>query len=67
MPAWLDDILAEPTTSVPLAGKALGMGRNAAYEAARRGDIKTIDIGKLKRVPTNWLRKVLQIDNANVA
>ncbi len=62
MPDWLDAILREPTTSVPLAGKALGLGRNASYEAARRGNIKTIRMGKLKRVPTAWLRRELQID-----
>jgi hypothetical protein len=62
VPDWLDAILREPTTSVPLAGKALGLGRNASYEAARRGNIKTIRMGKLKRVPTAWLRRELQID-----
>ena len=37
--------------SVPEAGAMLGLGRNASYEAARRGDIPTIRIGKLIRVP----------------
>lgn len=62
MPDWLAKILAEPTTSVPLAGRALGLSRNAAYEAAIRGDIVTIQMGKLKRVPTSWLRKKLQVE-----
>jgi hypothetical protein len=39
------------TLSVPEAGKIYyDLGRNAAYEAAKRGDIPTIKIGKLKRV-----------------
>jgi hypothetical protein len=41
MPEWLRKILAEPTASVPDAGRALGISRNAAYQAASEGDIKT--------------------------
>ena len=33
-----------------------GLSRNASYEAARRGDIPTIKIGRLYRVPTAWVR-----------
>jgi excisionase family DNA binding protein len=36
---------------VPEAGAMLGLTRNASYEAAKRGDIPTIRIGKLIRVP----------------
>jgi excisionase family DNA binding protein len=56
--------LSEPTTrlviTVPEAGKILGLGRNAAYEAARRGDIPVIRIGKLLRVPTAAFHKMLE-------
>jgi hypothetical protein len=43
----------EPKTlTVPEAGRTyFGLGRNAAYDAARRGDIPTIKIGRLLRVP----------------
>jgi excisionase family DNA binding protein len=54
--------LGEPcprTISVPEAGRWLGMGRNAAYDAARRGDIPTIRIGKLIRVPIVALERLL--------
>ena len=37
--------------TVPEAGQMLGLGRNASYEAARRGEIPTIKLGKLLRVP----------------
>ncbi len=37
--------------TVPEAGRLLGLGRNAAYEAAKRGDIPTIRIGRLLLVP----------------
>lgn len=36
---------------VPEAGAMLGLSRNASYAAAKRGDIPTIKIGKLLRVP----------------
>ncbi len=55
-----------PSCSVPVAGAALGLGRNASYEAATRGEIKTLEFGKgerkRKRVPTAWLRKVLEVE-----
>jgi excisionase family DNA binding protein len=35
----------------PDAGQALGLSRNATYDAARRGEIPTIRFGKLIRVP----------------
>ena len=39
----------------PDAGQALGLSRNGTYEAARRGEIKTLRFGKLLKVPTAWL------------
>jgi hypothetical protein len=49
------------TMSVPAAGKRyFDLGRNASYEAARRGDIPTIRIGKLLRVPIVALDRKLE-------
>ena len=62
MQGWLKEILAKPTTSVPEAGKCLGIGKNASYDAASRGEIKVVAIGKQKRVPTAWLRRKLDLD-----
>jgi excisionase family DNA binding protein len=45
--------------TVPEAGIQLGLGRNAAYAAAKRGDIPTIKIGKLLRVPIRALEQKL--------
>ncbi len=40
------------TMSVPEAGKVYyDLSKNASYEAARRGDIPTIRVGRLLRVP----------------
>ena len=48
------------TCSVPEAGERLGIGRKSAYAAAKRGEIPTIRIGKLLRVPEALLdRKLL--------
>jgi hypothetical protein len=46
--------------SVPDAGKRyFGLSRNAAYDAAARGDIPTIRIGRLLRVPVRALEAML--------
>ena len=48
------------TITVPDAGKMYyGLSRNAAYAAAKRGDIPTIRIGKLLRVPVRALEQKL--------
>lgn len=36
---------------VPEAGAKLGLTRNGSYQAAKRGEIPTVRIGKLLRVP----------------
>jgi excisionase family DNA binding protein len=46
--------------TVPEAGEILGLGRNASYEAARRGDIPTIKLGKLLRVPKVAFDRMLE-------
>ncbi len=46
--------------SVEEMGRALGIGRNAAYEAVRRGDIPAIRIGRRLIVPIEALRKKLE-------
>jgi len=48
------------TLSVPEAGRLLGLSRNAAYDAAKRGEIPTLRFGKLIRVPRARLDKMLE-------
>jgi excisionase family DNA binding protein len=50
--------------TVPQAGRLLGLGRNAAYDAARRGEIPTIKLGRLLRVPKAALHKLVGIEPA---
>jgi hypothetical protein len=45
----------------PEAGRILGLQRGATYAAARSGDIKTLRIGRLLKVPTAWLKAKLDL------
>ncbi|MGV0910346.1 DNA-binding protein [Martelella sp. FOR1707] len=48
----IEEALSKPTISVPDAGALFfGLARNAAYEAAKRGDIETIRVGGRIVVP----------------
>jgi hypothetical protein len=46
----------------PTAGQALDLRRGATYRAAAEGSIPTLDVGRLKRVSTSWLRQKLGFD-----
>ena len=48
------------TLTVPEAGQQLGISRNAAYEAAKRGEIPVVKIGRRLLVPTVALERLLQ-------
>jgi excisionase family DNA binding protein len=47
------------TTTIVEAAKRLNIGRNQAYEAAHRGEIPTIRIGRRWLVPTAALDRIL--------
>ena len=50
----------QKTISVPRAGKDyFGIGRDASYEAARRGDIPVIQVGRLKRVSVAVMERIV--------
>ena len=49
------------TIDVPTAGKRyFGICRSAAYDAAARGEIPTIRIGRLLRVPIVALERMIE-------
>ena len=52
--------VSRATYSVVEAGRRLGIGRNQAYEAVRRGEIPTIRIGHRILVPVAALERMLQ-------
>ena len=48
------------TMSVPQAGAHyFGLGKNASYEAAERGEIPTVRVGKLLRVPVRLMERIM--------
>ena len=55
----VDGTATRATVTVVEAAKRLGIGRNQAYEAAHRGEIPTIRIGKRILVPTAALDRLL--------
>ena len=53
----MDEIL---TISVPEAGlRYFGLSLNGSYAAAARGEIPTIKVGRLRRVPVRAMERLL--------
>jgi excisionase family DNA binding protein len=52
---------------VPEAGALLGLTRNGSYEAAKRGDIPTIRIGGLIKVPKAAFHRMLDQPSAKAS
>jgi hypothetical protein len=63
-PEVVKELRANPTVSVwPTAGRALGVGRHAAYQACRDGQVRYVAIGKKKwRVVSADLLRLLGLD-----
>jgi hypothetical protein len=62
------ELLSRPTAPVPDVGRVcFGLGRNASYEAAKRGDFKVVRLGRLIVVPTAPLRRQLGLDPEQAA
>lgn len=55
----LPDPEVTPWLSIPEAGAVFGLSRAASYQAAQRGEIPTIRLGKRLLVPTARLRAML--------
>jgi excisionase family DNA binding protein len=47
--------------TVPEAGRLLGLSRNGSYEAAKRGEIPTIRIGRLLLVPKIPFHRMIEL------
>ncbi|MCZ6666653.1 MAG: helix-turn-helix domain-containing protein [Gammaproteobacteria bacterium] len=52
------------TITIAEAAKALGVGRNQAYEAAHRGEIPIIKIGKRLLVPRAAFERMIAGEGA---
>lgn len=59
----LQDLEGRVTITVPEAAELIGVGRSAAYEAARRGQLPTRRVGRKLLVPVpallEWLTREL--------
>jgi excisionase family DNA binding protein len=60
----LDELRRLGTISVPQAGEVLGLGRDASYAAAERGEIPVLRVGRAMRVPAPRLLAMLGGDTA---
>jgi excisionase family DNA binding protein len=56
-----------PTISIDQAARLCGIGRNAAYRAAHRGEIPSLRLGRRLRVPTARLLDMLGCSAADLA
>jgi excisionase family DNA binding protein len=64
----IDEARQLPTVlSVEHAGRLLGLGRSAAYEAVRRGELPTLKFGRRLLVPTGKVLELLGLDPDHLA
>ncbi len=54
-----EELLSKTTLTIEEMSLTLGIGRNSAYEAVKRGDIPSIRIGRRILVPTKALDNLL--------
>jgi excisionase family DNA binding protein len=64
MDKQIEQLLSRPTITVDESAKVLRIGRNAAYERVRAGDIASILMGKRRLVLTAPLKRLLGIEAA---
>lgn len=55
----LEPALEPLTVTVEEAGRALGIGRNAAYDAVKRGEIPSLKLGRRVVVPIAGLERLV--------
>ena len=55
-----NSVFRKPTMSAVELAKAMGVGKNAIYEAIKSGRIPNIGIGKTVRIPTSWFLNLLE-------
>jgi excisionase family DNA binding protein len=54
------------TYDVPVTAKILGVGRNAVYDAVKRGDVRAIQIGKRLVIPKSEIDRLLNPSQSQV-
>ncbi len=67
-PVRLPDPHVQPTMDIwPQTGQLLGLSRQSTYDAASRGEIPIIRIGRRILVPTMAIYRLLQVDEPTAA
>jgi excisionase family DNA binding protein len=61
------DQMEDRTISVPEAGRRVGLSKNAAYQAAKAGEIPALRFGRKLRVPIIALERMLADAGRNKA
>jgi hypothetical protein len=62
----IDEVKTD-TISVELFAEIMEISRNSAYAAVKKGDVPAITLGRLKRIPTHWVRERLRGGAASAA
>ena len=57
--------VARQTYQIEEVAKLLGIGRNQAYEAARRGDFPTLRLGRRLVAPKHPIDRMLGLKNSD--
>jgi excisionase family DNA binding protein len=57
----------KPTLTITEAAKLLGIGRSAAYEAARRGELPTLSFGRRRVVLSAALEEMLKLQRGSLS
>ena len=63
----MTDLQDRATVTVPEAGDLLGICSRSAYNAARRGDLPTITVGRRQLVPVPALLRLLGHESTSPA
>ena len=66
-PSSLDEVATHATITVEEAAAVLGIGRSAAYEAVRRGDLPNRRLGRRIVIPVPALLTWLGVPEASPA
>ena len=61
----IDEVRSRPTITAPEVGKLFGLGRDAVYDAIRRGQIPSIRVGRRVLVPVPALLRMLGAQDAH--
>ncbi|MGF6885925.1 excisionase family DNA binding protein [Nocardia sp. GAS34] len=59
--ALLERLQSELTVSVSDAARLLGIGRSTLYTAVKSGEIPAVHVGIRVRIPSIWIRHILQL------